>query len=121
MNSENELKRLESFVAKLLKSFQDLKDENGKLQRDLQAREETIAELREQLAENDSERSEISSRVSNLIEQIEEWEVNLGEEVLETVTAAPANDASRQGSLFGSVKKESAPAAQETGTGSYGE
>lgn len=118
MNSENELKRLESFVAKLLKSFQELKDENGRLQKDLQAREETIADLREQLAETDSERSEISSRVSNLIEQIEEWEVNLGEEILEVETTAVHNDASRQGSLFGSIKKDS---STETGTGSYGE
>lgn len=120
MNSENELRRLESFVQKLLKSFQELKEENGRLSADLQARNETILNLKGQLAENDNERVEISSRVSNIIEQIEEWEINLGEEVFDE--GAPVNDSSRQGNLFSSVKSEVVEVRRESeaGTG-YGE
>lgn len=104
MSNENELKRLEGFVAKLLKSYQDLKAENGRLIADLQARDETIVSLKEQLEETDSARNEISNRVSTIIEQIEEWEINLGEEVFDD--EVPINDASRQGNLFSSVKSD---------------
>lgn len=120
MNSENELKRLESFVAKLLKSFQELKEENGRLAKDLQARDETIVGLKDQLENTNSERSEISSRVSNLIDQIEEWEINLGEDVFDA--QAPASDASRQGNLFSSVRSDAAASGSEQkGTAGYGE
>jgi len=120
MNSENELKRLESFVAKLLKSFQDLKEENGRLIQDLQARDETIVNLKAQLADNDNERVEISSRVSSIIDQIEEWEVNLGEEVFDD--ESPVGESSRQGNLFSSMKSEAAESAKESGTQTgYGE
>ena len=120
MSNENELKRLEVFVAKLLKSFQDLKEENGRLNEDLKAREATIIALKAQLADNDNERVEISSRVSNIIEQIEEWEVNLGEEVFDE--EAPAGDSSRQGNLFSSMKSEAAHHRQESETQTgYGE
>lgn len=110
MSNDNELKRLESFVSKLLKSFQELKEENGRLTRNLQEREETIAGLKSQLAVNDTERHEISNRVSGLIEQIEEWEINLGEEVLSEV---PVNDAGRQGNLFSAVRLDSPDSARE--------
>lgn len=103
MSNDNELKRLEGFVGKLLQSFQDLKEENGRLTLELQSREETITELREQLTANDIERNEIGNRVSGIIDQIEEWEINLGEEVFDTVLP---NDASRQGSLFSAVESE---------------
>lgn len=120
MNSENELKRLESFVAKLLKSFQDLKEENGRLNQDLQDRNETIVNLKAQLADNNNERVEISSRVSSIIDQIEEWEINLGEEVFDE--EPPAGETSRQGNLFSTMKSEAAASrpASETEAG-YGE
>lgn len=104
MTQENELKRLEVFVSKLLKSFQDLKEEHSRLLQDLQMRDETIVGLKEQLAANDSERNEISNRVSGIIEQIEEWELNLGEEVF---NETPVNDAGRQGNLFSAVAASS--------------
>jgi len=121
MNSQNELRRLEGFVAKLLKSFQDLKEENSRLTRELQDRDETIVDLKAQLAENDTERGEISNRVSSIIEQIEEWEVSLGEEILDEV---PLNDASRQGNLFSPVRNETLGTGEEMklgGTSGYGE
>jgi seryl-tRNA synthetase len=104
MTQENELKRLEVFVSKLLKSFQELKEEHSRVLQDLQMRDETIVSLKEQLATNDSERNEISTRVSGIIEQIEEWELNLGEEVLDEV---PVNDTGRQGNLFSAVAASS--------------
>jgi len=121
MNNENELKRLESFVAKLLTSFQDLKEENGRLMNDLQDRDETIVNLQAQLADNDAERNVISSRVSNIIDQIEEWEINLGEEIFDETT--PVNDASRQGSLFNPGSDDAAESGpeQQTGTEGYNE
>lgn len=118
MSNENELKRLESFVSKLLKSFQDLKEENGRLTQELQMRNETIASLKEELAVNDSERNEIGNRVSGIIEQIEEWEINLGEEVFDE---APVSDASRQGSLFSSVATASMDKESQRDSGSFNE
>ncbi len=100
MSQESELKRLEGFISKLLVSFRELKEENGGLIQDLQDRDETIVTLREQLAVNDAERNEINNRVIGIIDQIEEWEIELGEEVL---TDVPVNDPSRQGNLFSSV------------------
>ncbi len=117
MNSQNELKRLEGFVAKLLKSFQELKEENSRLSRQLQDRDETIVELKAQLADNDTERNEISNKVSSIIEQIEEWEVGLGEEILDGV---PLNDASRQGNLFNPVRNEASGVGGEMKLGSSG-
>lgn len=110
MSNENELKRLESFVSKLLKSFQDLKEENGRLTQTLQMRDETIVSLKDELAANDSERNEIGTRVSGLIDQIEEWEINLGEEVFDDI---PTNDASRQGSLFSPAASSSESEAEQ--------
>lgn len=110
MSQESELKRLESFVSKLLQSFQELKEENGRLIQELQARDENIVSLREQLAASDMERNEINNRVSGIIEQIEEWEINLGEEVFDDI---PVDEASRQSSLFNSVEAESAEDVKE--------
>ncbi|MFV0437164.1 MAG: hypothetical protein ACK5PS_07215 [Desulfopila sp.] len=98
MNNENELRRLEGFVAKLLKSFQELKDQHGRLQGELRDREATIADLRAQLAENDVERNVISNRVGSIIEQIEEWESALTEDGQGEYHEV--GDPSRQGSLF---------------------
>lgn len=120
MNNETELRRLEGFVAKLLKSFEDLKAENARLQADLQNREETILSLQDQLNETDTARNEINNRVSSIIEQIEEWEVNLGEEVFDE--DVPANDSSRQGNLFSSVaSEEQEESSEQPAATGYGE
>lgn len=103
MSNDAELKKLEGFVSKLLQSFQDLKEENGRLIQELQLRDETIVSLNEQLNAKEIEKDEIGNRVNGIIDRIEEWEINLGEEVFDVV---PSNDASRQGNLFGSVDSD---------------
>ncbi len=76
MTEENELVRLEGFVASLLEKFNALQAENADLTARLGRREETIETLQYELECMKEERGEISSRVSNLIGQIEDWEVS---------------------------------------------
>lgn len=80
MSQDNELRRLEQFVEKLLARFNDLREENSKLQEDLGQRQEEIEALRLSLSARDEERSEITQRVGRMVEQIEEWEAALGGE-----------------------------------------
>ncbi len=80
MSQESELIRLENYVGKLLQSFREQKDENTRLMLELQDREETISNLREQVATNERERNEIGDRVSRMIGRIEDWETNMVEE-----------------------------------------
>jgi len=77
MGQESELGRLEQFVDKLLKRFNDLRDENAKLQQDLQERDGIIENLRGNIASQQSERGEISERLGKIVAQIEAWEQNL--------------------------------------------
>ena len=95
-DKDSELVRLEKFVSKLLDNFRELKAENARLAADLQHRNETIANLEEKLADNASERGDISSRVNRLIEQIEDLEHGLEEDIEQRQQV----DNSRQGSLF---------------------
>ena len=104
MSQESELIRLENYVGKLLESFRQEKAENSRLMRELQDRDVTIAELREQLATNDRERDEIGNRVSRILESIEDWELGLEVEALDKEAsneADEADDQDRQTSLFG--------------------
>ncbi|WP_136796970.1 MULTISPECIES: hypothetical protein [Desulfosediminicola] len=105
MSQESELRRLESFVSKLLVSYQELKLENDKLTLELQEQYESVAQMKDRLAVHENERSEISTRVNGLIEQIEEWEINLGEEVFDTLTL---DDHTEQRNLFNSSETETA-------------
>ncbi len=77
MSQDNELRRLEQFVEKLLARFNDLRAEKAQLEELLAAREAEIADLRASLAAREEERSEISDRVGRIVEQIEEWEAGL--------------------------------------------
>lgn len=74
MKQESELERLEIFVSTLLARYNDLKDENARLAQDVTERDEIIDDLRDSLAQLESERSEISNKVGGIIEQIELWE-----------------------------------------------
>ena len=76
MTEENELVRLEGFVASLLEKFNALQAENTDLTERLERREETIETLQDDLASMKDERGEISSRVSSLIGKIEDWEAS---------------------------------------------
>lgn len=79
MSQDNELRRLEQFVEKLLARFNDLRAEKAQLDELLATREGEIADLRASLAAREEERSEISDRVGRIVEQIEEWEAGLAE------------------------------------------
>ena len=103
MSQESELVRLENFVSKLLEQYSLLKEENGRLNRELKDREETITDLKGQLDENNLEKLEIGERVSSIIGRIEDWESTLGGVELGDV---PLNDPSRQGRLFADSASE---------------
>jgi chromosome segregation ATPase len=82
MSQDNELRRLEQFVEKLLVRFSELRAEKAKLLQELRERELQIEGLRNDLSSKDMERSEISQRVNKIVEQIEEWEMGLEEEAV---------------------------------------
>jgi predicted nuclease with TOPRIM domain len=104
MAEENELQRLEEFVSTLLKKFNDLQDQNKELMERMQRREATIETLQEDLASMKDERGDISTRVSNLIGKIEEWESSTDDESDEESVSDAAdetsNDSGVQGNLF---------------------
>jgi len=80
MIQDSELSRLEGFVEKMMKRFGELRAEKAQLLKDLGERDQIIDELRTNLSTRDSERGELSQRVSKIVEQIEEWERSFEEE-----------------------------------------
>ena len=77
MSKESELHRLEDFVEKLLARFSDLRAEKAQLEQDLLESEMMVEELQSNISVKDTERTEISQRVNRIVDQIEEWELNL--------------------------------------------
>jgi chromosome segregation ATPase len=115
MTEENELVRLEGFVASLLEKFNALQAENADLTECLGRREETIVNLQDDLASMKDARGEVSSRVSSLIGQIEDWEVSSnvsvgesdGENSDENDSEGESSESGVQGDLFtGDDEKE---------------
>ncbi len=114
MTEENELARLEGFVTTLLEKFNNLQADNKALDERIERRDTTIEELQGELSTQKDERGEISSRVSSLIGQIEEWESS--DNVLEETADSDSDheedteddndededqDSAVQGNLFG--------------------
>jgi len=99
MKQESELGRLENFVNSLLARYNALKEDNARLTQDVQERDEIIEDLRDSLAQMESERNEISNRVGGIILQIEEWEKS-GAGAVGDSTAGENSDGRVQGSLF---------------------
>ncbi len=77
MDQESELQRLEKFVEKLLTRFTALKAEKAQLEQEVFERDLLIEELRENISSKVTERNQISERVNKIVDQIEEWELNL--------------------------------------------
>lgn len=77
MDQESELQRLEKFVEKLLTRFSALKAEKVQLEQEVFERDLLIEELRDNISSKVTERNEISERVNKIVDQIEEWELNL--------------------------------------------
>ena len=112
MTEENELAQLEGFVTTLLEKFNNLQADNKALNERIERRDTTIEELQGDLSTQKDERGEISSRVSSLIGQIEEWESS--EDVLGEIPESDTDieedtaddndedqDSAVQGNLFG--------------------
>lgn len=104
MAKENELERLEEFVATLLSKFNDMQGKNREMGERLQRRDATIENLEDELASMKDERGDISTRVSSLIGKIEEWESASGDSEEEDAAADPSEDKGAdsgvQGNLF---------------------
>ena len=93
MEQASELQRLEKFVEKILTRFSTLKAEKAQLEQEVFERDLLIEELRDNISSKVSERNEISERVNKIVDQIEEWELNLeqGEEAV-TINSAEITD-----------------------------
>jgi len=63
MKQESELGRLEKFVNSLLARYNALQEDNARLTQDVQERDEIIEDLRDNLAQLESERNEIRARL----------------------------------------------------------
>lgn len=74
MENNAELLRLEGFVDKLLAKYNQLKADFHALEDTLRERDAECADLKETIRELKSERTEVGSRVSNLLDRIEQWE-----------------------------------------------
>jgi len=100
MIQDSELGRLEDFVSKLLGRFNALQADKKRVDNLLLQREETIATLQDELASLKDERGEIGSRVSGLLDRIEEWEAGVKEGDDENGPASRNAEGGVQGSLF---------------------
>jgi hypothetical protein len=100
MMQDSELGRLEAFVAKLLDRFNALQVDKKRVDELLLQRDETILHLQDELASLRDERGVISSRVTGLLERIEEWEAGSEEGDEAGAAARGAEGGVVQGSLF---------------------
>lgn len=105
MENNTELVRLEQFVDKLLAKYKKLQEMYGILEASLEQRDAECTQLKEQIAELRSERTQVGNKVAGLIDRIERWE-------LESDDLVSADDEAEgvQGKLF---LKESQAAGQE--------
>ena len=101
MENNAELVRLEQFVDTLLNKYNDLKDRFHALEATLRERDSECASLKDDIAALKDERSEVGSRVSGLLDRIEQWEAE-EESSAQTDTA----EEDKQGGLFDSEFQE---------------
>lgn len=71
------LAKLEAVVEKMLGNLQDIRRENAALQAQVEAKNRQIAALEATLNNLTSNQEEVSSRVTNLLSSIEDWEKSL--------------------------------------------
>lgn len=96
MENNTELVRLEEFVDKLLAKYNQLKTDYHALQDTLRERDAECAELKNNIFNLSTERTEVGNRVSGLIDRIEQWEHEHAASAVEK-SGYPGNV---QGSLF---------------------
>ncbi len=112
MDRESELQRLEKFVEKILERYSALKAEKMQLEQDLAERDQLIEELQGTIASKVTERDEISERVNKIVDQIEDWELNLDEDEM-MMEDASINEEDTDKDHAHSEEKEAASAMDE--------
>ena len=95
MENNAELVRLEEFVDKLLTKYNKLKADYHALQDTLQERDAECMELKNNVSNLSTERTEVGNRVAGLIGRIEQWENEHAGDAVER------GNSSIQGFLFG--------------------
>jgi len=80
MENNTEFVRLEQFVDNLLARYKKLQEMYFLLEGNLEERNAECVNLKEQLSELRTERTQVGKRVAGLIDRIEQWEVELDEE-----------------------------------------
>jgi len=97
------LAKLEAVVEKMLGNLQDIKRENAALQAQVEAKNGKIAELESKISALASNQDEVSSRVTNLLSSIEDWERSLegsDDEKIDAHIGKGEREESRGGGLF---------------------
>lgn len=95
MENNAELARLEQFVETLLNKYNELKDNFHSLEATLHERDNECMDLKNEIASLKDERTEVGSRVTGILDRIEQWEA------IETEIGDVEEDgAGVQGSLF---------------------
>ena len=79
MENKSELVRLEQFVDTLLNKYNGLKERFYALEATLSERDDECAALKDDISGLKNERSEVGSRVSDLLGRIEQWEAEQDE------------------------------------------
>lgn len=97
MENNAELARLEDFVDKLLAKYNQLKADYHALQETLRERDAECADLKNNVFNLSSERTEVGNRVSGMLDRIQQWEAEQGEELGDK---GGTHGNSIQGSLF---------------------
>lgn len=107
MTQVNELERLEGFVSRLLVGYTNLREKNDRLVEKLNKHDETINRLQKDLADIGQERSEIDTKITSLVQTIEQWETESSALDLDP-QVTDDNSAGIQGKLFakGSLKEQ---------------
>jgi len=75
---DQDFSKLEAVVEKLLAALGATRDENVSLLARLQDKDQKIEELEQKIQVLDSDRAEVSGRVSSLIDSIENWQNSTG-------------------------------------------
>lgn len=106
MTQESDFIRLEETVQKLLKKYSMLKAAKEALEIRVRQKDQEVDELRMSIQNMQSERGDVSDRVSSLLDQIEQWEQEMEDEEAaaeaggEVVEDDEDSAESRQGNLF---------------------
>lgn len=77
MEQNDDLVRLAGVVEDLLANFNQLRTENAELQQTIKDREFQIRDLEEHVARLQGEKTDVSKRVSGILNSIQEWEKSL--------------------------------------------